>query len=378
MPPFGEDSFSIIYLNSISEPMHNNQASSGNLLNFHKDLQHETQLGQLCGTEQLFRDRYIVNRLLGRGGFGVTFLAQDVTRAGMPLCVIKQLCPKANDEASLKRARKCFAREAKTLGRVGNHSQIPSLFDYFEAEGEFYLVQEYVHGMTLTKEVRRYGTFTEAKVRQFLGEILPLLKFVHYQGVIHRDIKPPNILRRESDRKLVLIDFGAVKEQIAKTAAPPDQHTTTTSTNFVGTLGFAPPEQLSLRPVYSSDLFAVGITCIYLLTGRTPLQLGTDPDTGDICWRHFVQVGDYFANIINKMIKPSTRERYRSTKEVLHALDLEGHLDTLSSCMMTTPLSGRDIAPPVEEPGDYLPPAVRTAIAIRNRLARKKRNQQYW
>ncbi|MBD2312035.1 serine/threonine protein kinase [Desertifilum sp. FACHB-1129] len=358
--------------------MHKNHASGGQLLNFNREVQHPSQLGQLCGSDRLFRDRYAIHRLLGRGGFGVTFLAQDITQPESPYCVIKQLFPKASDEAALKRARKCFAREAKTLHQLGNHSQIPALFDYFEAEGEFYLVQEYVEGMTLTKEIRRYGTFSETKVKLFLSEILPLLQFIHYQGVIHRDIKPPNILRRQSDRKLVLIDFGAVKEKLAETTAALDQQTTTTSTNFVGTLGFAPPEQLSLRPVYGSDLYALGITCIYLLTGRTPLQLQTNPETGEICWRNFIQVGDYLAEIIDKLIKPSTRERYRSAKEALHTLDLEGHIDSLANCMMTKPLSGKESRPPVEEPGQYLPPAVRTAIAIRNRLARMKQNRPSW
>lgn len=350
-----------------------------NLLDFRTDLQNLTPLGKFCGSDQLFRDRYRITQLLGRGGFGITFLARDMLVRGMPWCVIKQLCPKVSDPVALRRARQCFSREAKILNRLGTHSQIPQLLNYFEADGEFYLVQEYIQGMTLTKAVRRKGVFSEDEVKKFLREILPLLQFVHYQGVIHRDIKPPNIIRREKDDKLVLIDFGAVKEQLSQTTVDSSTviTTTTTTTHFVGTLGFAPPEQLSLQPVPSSDLYALGMTCIFLLTGKSPLQLETDRHTGDIHWRHLVSVSDFLAQIIDKMTKDLVKERYRSANQVFRALELEPHLEMLADCMTDRPLSGRKQLPSDAKP-EYISPAKRTAIAIRERLTRMHRKNPLW
>jgi serine/threonine-protein kinase len=224
-----------------------------NLSSFHSDVLQQTELGQLCGQEQLFRDRYEVLRMLGRGGFGVTFLAKDVSLPGEPLCVIKQLCPKFSEPAALEIARKRFEREAKTLGKLGSHSQIPMLLNYFVANGEFYLVQEYVHGATLARLVRRHGCIPEAAAKRFLLEMLPLLQYIHDQQVIHRDIKPQNIIRCKEDGRLVLIDFGAVKEEIVQAS---DTSMKMPTTQFIGTVGFAPPEQITLRPVFGSDIYA--------------------------------------------------------------------------------------------------------------------------
>ena len=192
-----------------------------------------------CGSQLLLRDRYRVSKALAQGGFGATFLAQDEGLPGEPSCVIKQLRLSTTAPEVLKMARELFAREAKTLGKIGNHPQVPRLLDYFENSQQFYLVQEYVSGLTLQQEVKESGPFSEAGVKQFLSEILPILQYIHEQQVIHRDIKPANIIRRSQDRKLVLIDFGAVKDQVSQTTSVSEQ---TALTSFaVGTPGFAPP-----------------------------------------------------------------------------------------------------------------------------------------
>jgi serine/threonine protein kinase len=323
--------------------------------------QHQTQLGQLCGSRQLFRDRYRIVRGLGRGGFGVTFLARDATLPYSPLCVIKQLCPKVINPAILQRASQRFEREAKTLSQLGSHAQVPQLLDYFQIDGEFYLVQEYIPGSTLAKEVKNNGPQSELAVKRFLREILPVLEYVHQHQVIHRDIKPPNIIRCSDDNRLVLIDFGAVKEQIAELGELSQKVPTT---HFVGTVGFAPPEQLSLRPIYASDIYAVGVTCLFLLTGRTPMEFDYDLASGEIRWQEVAQVSDHFGKILTKMLKISPRDRYVSSSQVIRAIDLEPHLGNLADCM-----NRRD---PVSIPGDrsaeadsYVSPASRTALAIR-------------
>ncbi|MCU0571318.1 MAG: serine/threonine protein kinase [Oculatellaceae cyanobacterium Prado106] len=323
--------------------------------------QHQTQLGQMCGSNQLFRDRYSIQRVLGRGGFGVTFLAQDARLPGTPLCVIKQLCPKVNNPATLHRAKQRFVREATILGQLGSHAQIPRLLDYFEEEDEFYLVQEYIRGWTLTKEVKRKGSLSELEVKYFLQEILPVLDYIHQHGVIHRDIKPPNIIRSQDDGRLVLIDFGAVKEQFLHQEAFHQGSTT----HFVGTLGFAPAEQLALRPTYASDIFALGITCLYLLTGLSPMEFTSAGATGEVQWRQTVQVSEHFGRILDRMLKASARDRFQSASEIHRALALEPYLDQLEPCLhLRSPLESPTIADFDSHQG-YLPPTVRTAIAIR-------------
>lgn len=348
--------------------------------NFHSDLLMNTKLGQLCGSKNLFRERYAILRILGRGGFGVTFLARNVTLPGHPLCVIKQLCPKVSSPRSWQRAKERFEKEAKTLGQLGNHSQIPMLLDYFEMGEDFFLVQEYVRGCTLTREVRRKGPLSETEVKQFLQEILPVLQYIHKNHVIHRDIKPHNLLRCDDDGRLVLIDFGAVREELAKATELFDK---TATTNFVGTMGFAPPEQFSLRPVYSSDIYALGVTCLYLLTGKAPLEFDYDANTGEICWQNKLTVSPHFTEILNRMLKTSVRERFKSAAEVVFALGMESHSSSLSDCLTNQPLGVEEKTNSnsfEENYQGYLPPFTRTAVAIREwkaKLEARKSRRNY-
>lgn len=307
-----------------------------NVSNLHADILQQTQLGQMCGSNQLFRERYEILRIIGRGGFGVTFLARNAVLPGNPLCVIKQLCPKTTNPKSWERARQRFEKEARILGQLGSHSQIPMLVDYFEMKGEFYLVQEYVRGSTIAREIRRNGTKSEPMVKQFLQEILPVLQYVHKHRVIHRDIKPHNILRCEEDGRLVLIDFGAVKEELANALDYAPEKTA--STNFVGTMGFAPPEQFALRPVFASDIFALGVTCIYLMTGKGPLDFEYDSNTGEIAWQKEVQVSEHFAGVLNKMLKVSLQDRFKTADDVMWALGMESYLPSLADCLATQKL----------------------------------------
>ncbi len=338
---------------------------STNVSNFYADILQHTQLGQLCGRKQLFRDRYEILRILGRGGFGVTFLAKNVTLPGHPLCVIKQLCPKVSSLKSKERACQRFEKEAKSLGILGSHSQIPLLLDYFEANGEFYLIQEYVRGSTLAREVRRNGAKSEAAVKQFLQEILPILHYIHKHHVIHRDIKPHNLLRCEDDGRLVLIDFGAVKEELVTAAEGGIDKMP--STNFVGTMGFAPPEQFSLRPVFASDIYAVGMTCLYLLTAKAPLEFKYDSTSGEIIWQKEVDVSNGFARILNKMLKISLHERYKSADDVTRALGLESYAPSLANCLTNKRLGGNSHSKTISQESShgYMPHIARSAIAIR-------------
>lgn len=308
--------------------------------------------------------------MLGRGGFGVTYLARDMALPGNPECVVKQLSPKVSNPVVLRKACERFEREAKTLAQLGSHAQIPCLLDYFEVEGEFYLVQEYVKGANLAKEVKQRGLQSELGVKRFLREILPVLSYIHQNQVIHRDIKPPNIIRCSEDGRLVLIDFGAVKEQISEM----NETQRASTTQFVGTVGFAPPEQLALRPVYSSDIYAIGVTCLYLLTGKPPIEFDINPATGEILWQDYVQVSSHFAKVLNKMLKMAPIDRYHSADHVLRALDLEPYLDNLADCMTVKPNSSSAVIHgSAADP--YLTPIERTAIEIRQWRTRLRQRQ---
>ncbi|MGF1478329.1 MAG: pentapeptide repeat-containing protein [Cyanophyceae cyanobacterium] len=328
-----------------------------------------------CGTQLLLRDRYQIGKILGKGGFGTTFLARDLSLPGQPGCVIKQLRPSSQDPDTFRMAKELFEREAKTLGRLSNHPQIPRLLDYFEANQQFYLVQEYVSGYDLQREVKRNGPFSEAGVKQFLSEVLPLLQYIHSLQVIHRDIKPANLIRREQDRKLVLIDFGAVKDQVS---AVTDTVAQTALTAFsVGTTGYAPPEQLAMRPIYASDIYALGVTCLYLLTGKPPKNLGFDSATGDITWQQHVNISDHLAQILRTMMDVSVRHRYKSADEVLKALEMEPYLDSLAQGLVSQPTSNQssfleDTSSPAPT-NPNLSATSKLAMAIR---ARKERRRQ--
>ncbi|NJN86368.1 MAG: protein kinase [Leptolyngbyaceae cyanobacterium SL_7_1] len=338
-----------------------------------------TESCQACGSKLLLRDRYRVIQQLGHGGFGATFLAQDELLPGNPHCVIKQLRPAASSPHVLQMARELFKREAKTLGKIGNHPQVPRLLDYFEANQEFFLVQEYISGSTLQQEVKRAGPFSEAGVKQFLSEVLPMLQYIHSQQVIHRDIKPANLIRRSQDKKLVLIDFGAVKDQVSPARAGASEQTAFTA-YAIGTPGYAPPNTMAMRPVYASDIYALGVTCVYLLTGRSPKDLDYDPANGEMLWQDQVHITEHFTSVLRKMLEVSVRHRYQTAGEVLRALDLEPYLDSLEQSMVTKanrpprkpgalPNSANLNSSELGEPTSPSSPTARMAAAIRARNA---------
>ncbi|NMG18444.1 serine/threonine-protein kinase [Brasilonema bromeliae] len=272
-------------------------------------------LGQtICG-------RYRIIRQIGKGGFGVTFLAEDTQRPGNPQCVVKQLKPQSDDSYTLHHAKRFFDQEAEILEILGNHDQIPRLLAHCTENQEFYIVQEYIKGQDLNQEVFSKRQLSEAEVIKLLKQILEVLAFVHQKRVIHRDLKPSNIMRRESDGKIVLIDFGAVKQVTTQIANPQGE---TQFTVAIGTPGYVASEQANGKPTLSSDIYALGVICIQALTGihPDPRRRGfpTDSKTGEIIWRNQAQVSPKLANIIDKMVRYDYRQRYQSADEALEAL----------------------------------------------------------
>ncbi|MEB3295112.1 MAG: serine/threonine-protein kinase [Synechococcales bacterium] len=277
---------------------------------------------QPCSTiiGHLLDQRYQVTAMLGHGGFGHTFLAEDTRRPGKPTCVVKQLKPPTDDADFLQTARRLFNSEAETLEMLGNHDQIPRLLAYFEEAGDFYLVEEFIDGHPLSQEMTPGSPWSERQVIDLLREVLPILEFVHSHQVIHRDIKPENLIRRNTDQKLVLVDFGAVKQVKLQTLQASDSGNH--QTVAIGTPGYMPSEQSQGRPRPSSDIYALGMICIQALTGLVPQQLEEEVQTGEIRWQPMQPgtVSDRLVALISQMVRHYFSYRYQSATEVLAAL----------------------------------------------------------
>ncbi len=267
----------------------------------------------------LVDNRYKVVRALGKGGFGETFLVEDSQLPSGRYCVLKQLRPVEDNEQVYSLVKDRFQREAAILEDLGEGSdQIPRLYAYFAEEHKFYLVQEYVEGETLMQRVDQQGAMSEAAVKDLLCGILPVLTYVHGKRIIHRDIKPDNIMLRARDRKPVLIDFGAVRETMGTVMNTQGK---STQSIVIGTPGFMPSEQAAGRPTFASDLYSLGLTAIFLLTGRMPQDIPTDPMTGEICWRQFApQVTPTFAGVLDRSVMPMAQARFQTAAEMLGGL----------------------------------------------------------
>ncbi|MEA5556641.1 tetratricopeptide repeat protein [Nodularia spumigena] len=258
---------------------------------------------------QILDERYQIVKVLNVEEVVQTYLVEDAMLPGSQL-VIKQLHPGSDNLQDLTIRRELFADEAKKLKQLGElHEQIQNLVNYFAENQEFYLVQEYIIGHNLTSEFFRGIPLEESQVISVLSEVLEILAFVHSRGVIHQNIKPANIIRRDSDKKLVLVDFGAVQEVV---------------TTIVGNLEYVPVEQLRGQPHYNSDIYALGIVAIAALIGLpvqeiSRLQHQKNLLTGEIIWRNKnVNVSKELAKILDKMVCFNYHKRYQSVTQVLN------------------------------------------------------------
>ncbi|NJR51647.1 MAG: serine/threonine protein kinase [Leptolyngbyaceae cyanobacterium CSU_1_3] len=312
-----------------------------------------------CRWPLQLNDRYRAVRLIGQGGFGRTLLAVDESQLSRPYCVVKQFFPQ--QQGNTEKAAELFRQEAHRLEALGTHAQIPKLLAFFETEHKIqqetkreieheieheierwqYLVQEFVDGRNLAQELAENGVLSELQIRQLLQDILLILKFIHSHQVIHRDIKPENIVRRGSDRKLVLVDFGAAKYTSETTLGK--------TGTMIGSAAYTAPEQVRGKAVYASDLFSLGVTCIHLLTQMSPFEL-FDGGENKWIWQHYLkksatnqitndesiktsqknrskkfaksktQISEQLATILNKLLESGTTRRYQSAEAVLKDL----------------------------------------------------------
>jgi len=283
--------------------------------------------------DRIIREHYKLIKPLGSGAFGRTYLAHNLQASDQSTCVIKQLKLEGKDPDVVAKVREWFKREAEALQRLGQHAQIPQLLDAFEEKQEFYLVQEYIEGTVLREELRESSLWNEQQAFDFLQEVLPILDFIHSKGIIHRDIKPENLIRRANDRRLFLIDFGAVK-QVTKLIQKQS------SLTIVHSQGYSPPEQLAGMPELNSDIYALGITCIEALTGMSPEALVQvrDPKTRQFIWPEALVISNEFQLILQKMVCTDSHQRYTKAVDVLQSLSqLNTDSPTLASPDHYTP-----------------------------------------
>jgi serine/threonine-protein kinase len=269
----------------------------------------------------MLNNRYLIRSILGRGGFGQTYLVEDTHSPSRRLRVVKQLKPQAADPDLFPLIRDRFEREAAILEQLGDATdQIPTLHAYFSEEGEFYLVQDWIEGRSLSQKVWEEGTLDETGAREFLFGILPVLDFVHSRNVIHRDINPNNVMIRARDGRPVLIDFGAVKE-VVTTVFDAGGHRS--STIAIGSPGYMPLEQSAGMPLFASDIFSLGLTSIFSLTGKHPREM-LDLRTGEISWRgHAPEVSERLAGVLTKAVQYHAHNRFATALEMLDALQTD-------------------------------------------------------
>lgn len=277
----------------------------------------------------LLDNRYQVVQILSTGAFGRTYIAEDTLLPGSPKRIIRHLKPSENNLNFLLFIRHLFNDETKVLETLGQHEQIPELLAFFADNHGFYLVQEFLVGQLLsnllTTNKNRSKYWTETQVLHLLKEVLHILDFIHNQGIIHCDIKPNNLIKRDDNGKICLLDFGAIQP-----ICQPETNTNPQQINFnIQPAGYIPAEQLAYQPQPNSDIYALGMIAIQALTGIHPTQLKIDSDNQEISWQHLAYVSEELANIINQMVRSSYQDRYQTAAEVLRSLNKLVNPETL-------------------------------------------------
>lgn len=307
----------------------------------------------------VLQSRYQIVQLLGQGGFGRTYLAEDQGRFN-ERCAVKEFLPPQGEDHFSSKATELFQREAAILYQI-QHPQIPQFRATFEVDRRLFLVQDYVEGPSyrdlLNQRRSQNATFSEAEVRQFLQQMLPVLAHIHAKGIIHRDISPDNILLRNRDRLPVLIDFGVVKEVVTRVQlADTTYHATT-----VGKPGYAPSEQMHSGRAYpSSDLYSLSVTAIVLLTGREPQDIFDDVNLS-WHWQRYVNVSPGLAQVLAKATSYRPGDRYQSVSEMAQALGAASYATVPAS----PPPSATAYTPPPRQPATAAaPPSQMRTVAV--------------
>ena len=261
----------------------------------------------------LIKERYRLIKQIANGEFCQIFLAVDENQFPPIPCVIQQL-------SSSKQTPGNFQCQVEKLTELGKHPQIPSLITHFKENEYYYLIQEFIEGDNLASLVEKQGVFNETQIWQILKSLLPVLKFIHHHQIIHRNIKPENIIFRSTNKNpdlldnLVLSDFAMMK--VVSTNQSED--------DIVGSPEYISPEQTQGKAVFASDLYSLGVTCIYLLTQISPFEL-FDIANNSWIWRDYLtnQISEHLAQTLDKLLKYNLQERWQSADQLIDALGIK-------------------------------------------------------
>jgi tetratricopeptide (TPR) repeat protein len=270
-------------------------------------------------SQKILNNRYKITREIGRGGFGITYLAEDKNNANS-LCVVKQLNPY---HAEISTTKRLFQREADTLKELKEADQIPDFIEYFEEEENYFIAQEYIEGKTLDTLISE--NWDSENLSRFLWDVLSVLEKLHKNNIIHRDIKPSNLIKSDRNCKIVVIDFGAVKQLDISpnnlNSVRENQALNPPTGTRVATAEYAPWEQKQGKPLLNSDIYALGMTALQLITKKSPIDIKRDDKDNIVLEKPLNNIDTPLLAIINKMVKNDSTKRYQSAAEVLKAID---------------------------------------------------------
>lgn len=287
---------------------------------------------QSCGLPLALANRYRAIDILGQGCCSRTWLAMDQA-VNLPIsCVIKQVWHQPPKDTRRLLAAPSDRSQSldQALEQVSHCPQLPRCLNQFEQDNKLYLVQEYIAGENLATVLARRGTFSTAEIGQILETLLPVIQQLHDCGIVHGDIKPENMIRRTATTSdsscqrlddLVLVDVYTRQPTIAAWA--------TQLTPAIGSPAYAAPEQLQGHPIFASDFYSLGVTCIHLLTGIHPFNL-FDAMNHDWVWRSYWLPDDKptqdrwadlrLAELLDRLIAPDLDQRLSSARGVLTEL----------------------------------------------------------
>ncbi|MEB3358913.1 MAG: tetratricopeptide repeat protein [Synechococcales bacterium] len=276
---------------------------------------------------QLLGGRYQFLQTLGSNSPTNTYLVADTYLPEHPKRVVKRLPLAGRGKRAMQFVLLLLRKKAEALKHVGSHEQIPKILAYFEEDNSFYLVEEFIPGRPFSEILKPGKTFPEATVVRLLQEILKILLVLHSWGVIHRCIKPTNIIQRQIDGKLVLTGFGIFKEISTQNHRSPQATSSATFANPA--LTYVAPDQFQGQRHFSGDIYSVGIIGIQALTGLTAEELGRLRQAGTsngrkgnttFGWTEYARVSPAVAVILDRMVAPQAKQRYQTAAEVLEDL----------------------------------------------------------
>lgn len=267
----------------------------------------------------LLNQRYRLLQKLGKGSFCQTFLAIDQDLSAPQTCLIQKFA--INDQnLQLWQEKICI------IQKICQIPQLPSIFASFRIDDNLYLVQDFIDGINLSHFIQSQGSLSEIQVWQVLADVLPILMLIHRHNLIHCDIKPGNLILRNCSNSslgknnLVLVDFGTIQLN-------PVNH----QDILIGSPEYIAPEQSQGKPIFSSDLYSLGLSCLYLLTNISPFDL-FDLSKNSYQWRDYLpeKVSESLGNILDRLINPDVNSRFQSAAEVMEVMGIASNKNNIT------------------------------------------------